>query len=241
MKKRTAWESKLEWIWLHSAARPTSTSLFSRIHVDFVGLINDILYLLLGDGRRFFLYPPYLWKCLGFHAPCVCTTWFPESSLSLQLLMTSRITTKRTHVCSPPYHLRSDGLADSFVGTNVTALLRTRWEGTNNEMMQQFLLAYHATLNPGAVTPAESQMRWKLRTVNKVKTPSHGNCQTYRFFSQVKMCTPETTGDDKPNRGQANSNNRTAKCCAKYMCKTNFECTHISLNGSQCSIPTDFH
>lgn len=79
------------------------------------------------------------------------------------------------HVRSPLYHPQSNGQAKHFVDTFQRALRKPRGKGTNEEVLQQFLLAYGTTPNltcSNGTATAEVLMGRKLRTIRHAMIPT---------------------------------------------------------------------
>ncbi|KAA3674010.1 uncharacterized protein DEA37_0012162 [Paragonimus westermani] len=80
------------------------------------------------------------------------------------------------HVRSPPYHPQSNGQAERFVDTFKRALLKSRGEGTTDEVLQEFLFVYRTTPNPATPdgrSSAEALVGRKLRTVHYALIPTN--------------------------------------------------------------------
>ncbi|KAA3676453.1 uncharacterized protein DEA37_0008229 [Paragonimus westermani] len=150
-----------------------------RIHLDFTGPINGVMYLVLVDAYS--KWP----EIVPLHSATSSTTiaalrqifsqhGYPEilmsdngSQLSSAQFRDFCSRSNFQHVFSPPYHPQSNGQAERFVDTLKRALLRSREEGTMDEILQTFLLVYRSTPNtaaPDGCSPFEVLMGRKLCT-----------------------------------------------------------------------------
>ena len=152
---------------------------WSRIHVDFAGPTEDVFYLIVVDNYT-------KWsEVLRCKRPTtgVTITFLHElfARFSVVDCLVSDNGTHFTssdfkefcdtflikHITTPPYHPRSNGLAERFVDTLKRILKKA--SGTHSEKaLQQFLRVYRITLNPNtpdATSPAEIMFARKIRPV----------------------------------------------------------------------------
>ncbi|KAA3681810.1 uncharacterized protein DEA37_0004819 [Paragonimus westermani] len=160
---------------------------WSRIHLDFAGPINGVMYLVLVDAYS--KWP----EIVPLHSATSSTTiaalrkifsqhGFPEilvsdneSQFSYAQFRDFCSRSNFQHVFSPPYHPQSNGQTERFVDTLKRALLKSHREGTMDEILQTFLLVYRSTPNPAAPDgrlPSEVSMGRKLRTVHHALIPT---------------------------------------------------------------------
>ncbi|KAA3670222.1 uncharacterized protein DEA37_0003580 [Paragonimus westermani] len=135
---------------------------WSRIHLDFVGPINGVMYLVLVDAYS--KWP----EIVELHSATSSTTiaalrkifsqhGFPEILVSDNETQFSSAQIRDfcsrsnfQYVFSPPYHPQSNDQAERFVDTLKRALLKSRGEETMDEILQTFLVVYRSTPNPAA-------------------------------------------------------------------------------------------
>ncbi|KAA3676508.1 uncharacterized protein DEA37_0007238 [Paragonimus westermani] len=158
-----------------------------RIHLDFAGPINGVMYLVLVDVHS--KWP----EIVPLHSATSSTTIaalrrifsqhdFPEilvsdngSQFSSTQFRDFCSRSNFQHVSTPPYHPQSNGQVERFVDTLKRALLISREEETMDEFLQTFLLVYRSTPNPAApdgCSPSEVLMGRKLRTVLHAVIPT---------------------------------------------------------------------
>ena len=157
--------------------RPKTDQPLSRIHVDFAGPMEDVYYLIVVDSYT--KWP----EVLGCKRPTtgVAITFLQELFARFGVVdcLVSDNGTQFTssdfkafcdtfqikYITTPPYHPRSNGLAECFVDTLKRALKKA--PGTPSEKaLQQFLLVYRITPNPNtpdATSPAETMFARKIR------------------------------------------------------------------------------
>lgn len=79
------------------------------------------------------------------------------------------------HMRTPPHHPQSNGQVERFVDTFKRALFKLNGEGTTQEMIETFLMAYRATPHPNTpnnTSPAETLMHRKIRLPVDVILPT---------------------------------------------------------------------
>ena len=165
---------------------PTPHGPWSRVHLDFAGPIDGITYLVIVDSYS--KWPEviplkstssdttvtHLRRLFGQHGIpdiLVSDNGTQFTSAAFQNFC-SRLSIN--HLRSPPYHPQSNGQAERFVDTFKRALLKSRGEGTTEEILQNFLFVYRTTPNPATpegISPAEALMGRKLRTVHHALLP----------------------------------------------------------------------
>ena len=159
---------------------------WSRIHIDFAGPINGVSYLIVVDSYSKWPEVVPLTSTTSTTTIAVLRRIFSQHGLPDTVVSDngSQFTSAPfrdfcrqngiEHVCSPPYHPQSNGQAERFVDTFKRALLKSRGEGTTEEILQAFLFAYRTTPNPATPdhkTPAEALMGRKLRTIHCALIP----------------------------------------------------------------------
>ena len=158
---------------------PQTHTPWTRVHIDFAGPINDIMYLILVDA--FSKWP----EIVAFRSATTTATIsalrriFSQHGLPEIIVSTQFDNFCHQHVIkhirSPPYHPQSNGQAERFVDTIKRALLKARGEGTLEEILQQFLFVYRTTPNKAIsnnLSPAEALMGRKLRTTHHALIPT---------------------------------------------------------------------
>ena len=165
----------------------TPAKPWSRIHADFAGPINGSIYLIVVDAYS--KWP----EIISLHPATSASTisalkrMFSQHGLP-EVIVTdngSQFTSAEfadfctrsniQHVRTPPYHPQSNGQAERFVDTFKRAALKAHGEGTKDDTLQAFLLAYRTTPNPNASegrSPAELLMGRQLRTVHHALIPT---------------------------------------------------------------------
>jgi transposase InsO family protein len=161
-------------------------SPWSRVHIDFAGPIDGTWYLIMVDAYSKWpevvaLSSPTTTATISVLRRSFSEHGFPEVLVSDN---GTQFTSAQfadfcarasiQHIRSPPYHPQSNGQAERFVDTFKRALLKSRGEGTTDEMIQEFLLAYRTTPNPSAPegrTPSEALMGRRLRTMHQSLIP----------------------------------------------------------------------
>lgn len=165
---------------------PQPEKPWSRLHIDYAGPINGVHYLVLVDAYSKWpeittVSPPTTSKTLQALERIFGLQGLPETIVSDNgTQFTSRefqnfcTLNAICHVRSPPYHPQSNGQAERFVDTFKRALLKSRGEGTSEDILRKFLFAYRTTPNgatPNHVSPAEALMGRKLRTIHHAMLP----------------------------------------------------------------------
>lgn len=127
--------------------QPKPKAPWSRVHIDYVGLINDKYYLIMIDAYSKWreVYPvlsPTTKRTLACLRYAFVHSGPPEvivSDNSMQFTSANfaeycqRL--KIQHVRSPAYYPQSNGQAERFVDTFKRAPLKSRGEGTNKEFL----------------------------------------------------------------------------------------------------------
>lgn len=164
----------------------TPDSPWSRIHVDFAGPIAGRMYLIVVDAlskwpeivpmrvanssntiaalRRIF-------ARFGLPSTIVSDNGSQFTSAQFRTFC-DHLHIQQLH--SPPYHPQSNGQAERFVDTFKRALQKSQGEGTDDQILDEFLFVYRTTPNPATpecVSPAEVLMGRKLRTVHAALIP----------------------------------------------------------------------
>nr|VZH99577.1 unnamed protein product [Spirometra erinaceieuropaei] len=160
---------------------------WSCVHIDFAGPLNGVSYLILVDAYSKWpeiapLNPATASSTIAFLRRIFSQHGLPEVLVSdngSQFTSSSFEDFCRQHniqhLRSPPYHPQSNGQAERFVDTFKRALLKSRGEGTTDEIVQALLFSYRTTPNPaspGGVSPAETLMGRKLRTTFHALVPT---------------------------------------------------------------------
>ena len=165
---------------------PKSDRPWSRIHIDFAGSIDRFYYLVVVD--YYSKWP----EVFQMKRPTSTNTvnWLHELFVKFGVVDTivsdngTQFTSKEfDHFCStfqvehkriPPYHPRSNGLAETFVDTLKRALKKARGTPTKKGL-QLFLQVYRITPNksaPSALSPAEIMFARRIRSVFDKLIPS---------------------------------------------------------------------
>nr|VZI25731.1 unnamed protein product [Spirometra erinaceieuropaei] len=160
---------------------------WSRVHIDFAGPHNGVSYLILVDAYSKWpeiapLNPATASSTIAFLRRIFSQHGLPEVLVSDNGSQFTSSTFEDfcrqhniQHLRSPPYHPQSNGQAERFVDTFKRALLKTRGEGTTDEIVQAFLFSYRTTPNPASpagVSPAEALMGRKLRNTFHALVPT---------------------------------------------------------------------
>ena len=174
---------------------PKTDLPWTRIHVDFAGPLDGCYYLIVVDSYSKW---PEVFKCKN-----------PNSEVAIRALhelfarfgvvdcIVSDNGTQFTsgdfkefcedfqvnHITTPPYHPRSNGLAERFVDTLKRALKKAKGTPTD-KALQQFLQVYRVTPNantPAELPPAQIMFARKVRSVFEKLLPrqiKHSKKQT---------------------------------------------------------------
>ena len=176
-------QGRPEWPW------PKTDQPWSRIYVDFAGQMEDVYYLIVVDSYTKW---PEVLRCKR-PTTGVAITFLHELFARFGVVdcLVSDNGTQFTssdfkefcdtfqikHITTPPYHPRSNGLAERFVDTLKRALKKA--PGTPSEKaLQQFLQVYWITPNPStpdATLPAETMFARKIRPVFEKLLPKQAS------------------------------------------------------------------
>ncbi|CAH8671840.1 unnamed protein product [Schistosoma bovis] len=165
---------------------PKSEKPWSRVHIDFTGPLDGTTYLILVDSYSKWpeilpIAPPSITRTIKLLNRIFAQHGLPEaivtdngSQFTSSQFRDFRLQNSINHVRSPPYHPQSNGQAERFVDTFKRAMLKARGEGTTEDIIERFLVAYRTTphdLLPNSKSPAEMLMGRKLRTVHGAMKP----------------------------------------------------------------------
>ena len=168
---------------------PKTDQTCSRIRVDFAGAMEDVYYLIVVDSYAKW---PEVFRCkrpktgvaiIFLHelfaqfavVDCLVSdnrTQFTSSDFR-EFCDTFQI----KHITTPPYHPRSNGLAERSVGTLERALKKAP-RTPSKKALQQFLQVYRITPNPNtpvATSPAETIFAGKIRPVFEKLLPKQAS------------------------------------------------------------------
>ena len=194
---------------------PKTDQPWSRIHADFAGPMEDIYYLIVIDSYTkwpevlrckrpttgvaiTFLHELFaqfgVVECLG------SDNWSQFTSADFKGFCD---TFQIKHISTPPFHPRSNGLAERFVDTLKRALKKV--SGTpSKKALQQFLQVYRITPNPNTpvtTLPAETMFARKIRPLFEKLLPKKAS-----LGSTTTVATKRYDPGDKVFF-KANSNN----------------------------------
>ncbi|BHF74753.1 hypothetical protein SprV_0501784100 [Sparganum proliferum] len=173
-----------------------------RVHIDFADPLNGVSYLVLVDAYAKWpeiapLNPSTASATIAFPRRIFSQHGLPEVLVSGNGSQFTSSTFEDfcrqhniQHLRSTPYHPQSNGQAERFVDTFKRALLKTRGEGTTDEIVQAFLFSYKTTPNPaspGGVSPAEVLMDRKLRTTFHALVPTGAQPAQTSPVSRIKL------------------------------------------------------
>ncbi|CAI2736860.1 unnamed protein product, partial [Dicrocoelium dendriticum] len=169
---------------LQSWKNPDSS--WSRIHVDFAGLVEAVHFLVIVDAysKR----PEVItMQNTSANSPIFAVRHiYGQHRLPVTIVSDngSQFTScqfaafcahnRIEHVRTAPYHPQSNGQAERFVDTLKRALWKSKEEGSLNERLGRFLLNYRVTPNPNTPegkSPAEALMCRRLRITLDLLTP----------------------------------------------------------------------
>ena len=182
---------------------PKTDVPWSRLHIDYAGPINGSYYLVVVDS---FTKWPEVFKC---RRPTSTTTINFLNELFARFGVPRKIVSDNgtqftgsefknyckslaiEHITTSPYHPRSNGQAERFVGTFKRALKKSSGVDTERSI-QNFLSVYRITPNPNTVSgmsPAELMFARKIRSIfdrllPDLKQEQSGNVKgTTKFFN----------------------------------------------------------
>ncbi|KAA3675928.1 uncharacterized protein DEA37_0013668 [Paragonimus westermani] len=141
---------------------------WSRIHLDFVGYINGVMYLVLGDAYSKWSGIVLLHSAISSTTIVALRNTFNQYGF-LEILVSdneSQFSSARFRDFCSRSNFRH---AERFVDTLTRALLKSCGEETMDEILRTVLLAYRSTPHPEAPDgrpPSEILMGRKLRTVH---------------------------------------------------------------------------
>ena len=158
---------------------PTPDKAWERVHIDFAGPMNGVMYMVVVDAYS--KWPEIIPMTHASSTNTIealrrifCQHGFPETMVTDNGTQFTSAQFQEfcllkgiQHVKSPPYHPQSNGQAERFVDTFKRALLKSRGEGTTEENLQTFLLAYRITPNAATkdgLSPSELLMGRRIRT-----------------------------------------------------------------------------
>ena len=161
---------------------PQTNSPWTRVHIDFVGPINGVTYLIVTDSYS--KWPEVIsWTSATTTAKIAALRRiFSQHGLPEIVVSDNGTQFPFTqfndfcqqhcikHIFPLPYHPHSNGQAERFVDTFKRALLKAHGEGTSEEVIQQFLFAPHKALS-NQLSPAEALMGRKVCTVHHALLP----------------------------------------------------------------------
>ncbi|CAH8643202.1 unnamed protein product, partial [Schistosoma guineensis] len=136
---------------------PKSEKPWSRVHIDFTGPLDGTTYLILVDSYSKWpeilpIAPPSTTRTIKLLNRIFAQHGLPEtivtdngSQFTSSQFREFCLQNSINHVRSPPYHPQSNGQAERFVDTFKRAMLKARGEGTTEDIIERFLVAYRTT------------------------------------------------------------------------------------------------
>ena len=168
---------------------PTPNCAWERIHVDFAGPLEGLMFLIVVDA--FSKWPEVIQMSSTTATGTIkqLTRIFAQQGFPKVLVSDNgtQFTSQEfqsycqqhgiQHIRSPPYHPQSNGQAERFVDTFKRTFQKLRGEGATSDVIQKFLWTYRSTpclSSPGQKTPAENCIGRQLRTpISDLQLQSH--------------------------------------------------------------------
>ncbi|VUZ38694.1 unnamed protein product [Hymenolepis diminuta] len=164
---------------------PQSETPWTGLHVDFVGPVSSITYLVVVDSYSKWtevvpLTVATSGTTIGVLDRIFSTHGLPKTLISDNGTQFTSVDFKEfceqrsiEHIRISPYHPQLNGQAERFVDTLKRCLQKAKGERTMDEVLQNFLLGYRSTPHPaiGEKSPAKVLMGRKLRRVHEAMLP----------------------------------------------------------------------
>ena len=181
---------------------PTPNCAWERIHVDFAGPLEGLMFLIVVDA--FSKWPEVVQMSSTTATGTIkeLTRIFAQQGFPKVLVSDNgtQFTSQEfqsycqqhgiQHIRSPPYHPQSNGQAERFVDTFKRTFQKLRGEGATSDVIQKFLWTYRSTpclSSPGQKTPAENCIGRQLRTpISDLQLQSHLHQEAMEGKAQQK-------------------------------------------------------
>ena len=178
---------------------PKTDLPWTRIHVDFAGLLGGCYYLIVVDTYskwpEVFKYKNpnsevairALHKLFAWFGVVDCIVSDNGTQFTSGDLKEFCEDFQVNHITTPSYHSRSNGLAERFVDMLKHALKKAK--GTTDKALQQFLQVYRVTPNantPAELPPTQIMLARKVRSVFEKLLPrqiKHSRKQTVSKYN----------------------------------------------------------
>ena len=173
---------------------PETDKPWSRVHIDYAGPTNGLMYLVLVDAYSKWPEVIPMTSTSATQTVSALRRLFSQHGLPETIVSDNGTqfvsatfsefceANNIDHIRTPPYHPQSNGQAERFVDTFKRALVKAKGEVTTEEALQRFLLVYRSTPNKTqreGKSPAEALMGRKLRTINSALQPTeHTSTET---------------------------------------------------------------
>ena len=181
---------------------PTPNCAWERIHVDFAGPLEGLMFLIVVDAFSKWPEVVHMSSTTATGTIKELTRIFAQQGFPKVLVSDNgtQFTSREfqsycqhhgiQHIRSPPYHPQSNGQAERFVDTFKRTFQKLRGEGATSDVIQKFLWTYRSTpclSSPGQKTPAENCIGRQLRTpISDLQLQSHLHQEAMEGKAQQK-------------------------------------------------------